>query len=100
MTGQRGLLGFKDLGGDGEIEVEGSGFMWQMPGGATVWFGFNGTADMSGSRIVAGLKGTHIIFDAEGQGQVWARGEGFCQAGDMRIDWSGNLRPIELDHPN
>lgn len=100
VTGQRGFVAFKDLGGDGEIEVEGAGFMWQMPGGATVWFGRNGTADMGGSRIVAGLKGTHIVFDAEGLGQVWARGEGFCQAGTVRINWAGNLRPIELESQN
>lgn len=96
LAGERGLLGFKDQAGDGQIVVDGRGRKRERPNGTTFWYGFEGTAQASGSRIIVGLRGGQITLDAEGQGYVRAAGEGFCQVGDQVIQWTNTLQTFEL----
>jgi hypothetical protein len=96
LTARVGALGFKDLGGDGEITVEGTGRKVHLPGGATVWLGFGGSASASGSRIVVGVRGRDIVLDAHGQGLVRARGVGFCRVGDAELAWTDQIQGFDL----
>jgi hypothetical protein len=96
-----GTLWIKDAAGDAEIEVTGFGQKEVFPDGWIQYAGFDGTADVEGSRIGVIVAGVDIELTAQGRGivRLWGHGsyEGSHGAGEWKTTGLGAR--IRLEAP-
>ncbi|MFQ5400665.1 MAG: hypothetical protein ACE5E7_13850 [Anaerolineae bacterium] len=71
-----GILWIRDDAGDAEIEVSGNGHKVELPSGWIRYTGFDGEAEVHGSRITVALSGVNIHLEATGSGKFVLRGSG------------------------
>ena len=82
-----GTLWIKDAAGDAEIEVTGFEEKEEFPDGWIQYAGFDGTADVEGSRIGVIVAGVDIELAAEGRGIVRLWGHGSCEGSHGAGEW-------------
>ncbi|MFC1845923.1 hypothetical protein ACFLYM_00715 [Chloroflexota bacterium] len=71
-----GILWIKDVDGNAEIEVSGTGQKEEFPDGWIQYSGFRGTASIKGSKIRVVIAGVDINLHAAGRGGVILWGHG------------------------
>ena len=82
-----GILWIKDLEGNAEINVSGTGQKKEFPDGWIQYSGFRGTASIKGSRIRVVLAGVDIDLHAAGRGGVILWGHGTYEINGQSGRW-------------
>ena len=75
VTGN-GNLWVRDDAGDVRIYIKGEGVREDLPSGWIHYYGFDGSATISGSDVTVGISGDHIRIYARGAGRFALRGQG------------------------
>ncbi len=91
-----GLLVIRDRGGDAKIEVTGRGFKKELKNGIVAYIGFDGKAEISGSKIDVALKGRNIELEATGTGRFLLRGYGSYHTEKDNGAWTKEGRVLIL----
>lgn len=91
-----GLLWIRDHAGDASIEVTGAGVKQVLPSGWIRYAGFNGTAEVTGSKITVALSGFNIQLQATGSGKFLLRGNGTYSIGKYTGVWTAEAQVLSL----
>lgn len=83
-----GILWIRDPAGDAVIQVSGHGRRTELSNGWIRYAGFQGSAEVSGSRVTVALSGYDIHLEASGTGQYVLRGNGTYSTGKTSGSWT------------
>jgi len=95
VTG-RGILWIKDIAGDAEWTISGTGEKRVFESGWIEYLGFDGDLEMTGSNIIVVLSGNNIHLTATGKGKAILWGEGHYQIGSHTGEWSAQMEVLRL----
>jgi hypothetical protein len=99
VTG-RGILWIKDIGGDAEWSISGTGEKRVFENDWIEYLGFHGEFEMTGSHIMVVLSGNNIHLTAAGRGKAILWGEGHYQVGPRTGEWSTQMQVLSLGEAN
>jgi hypothetical protein len=89
-TANDGILLVKDLHGDAQIDVTGTGGTGQWRG-FTAYFGVNGTAHITGTDVAVIVVGQDINVHVTGRGWAFLKGTGsFTANGQGPFPWTAD----------
>ena len=95
-----GILWIRDHAGDASINVSGNGERSELPSGWIRYIGFDGQAQVSGSKVTVALSGWGIELEATGTGKFLLRGNGTYSTsrGDQVFvgEWSQEVEIISM----
>jgi hypothetical protein len=100
-TADGGILLVKDIAGDAQVDVTGTGGTTEWRG-FKVYFGINGAAHITGSDVGVIVVGSNISLHVSGKGWAYLHGTGtFSVNGGGSIAWNpeGGFAPVAGPEP-
>lgn len=92
-----GVLYFRDRAGDADWSVSGTGERRDLPSGWIIYYGFDGTFQVTGSHITVTLSGYNVDLQAKGTGLAILHGEGEYEVNGHHFFWRSDFEPIRLE---